>query len=94
MIGATAPEKAGHVQNPPSLRYEVTPCISMGDFSCAVSPYIYSLWQHSMTIITVSNGFTDPHQTDNTTYISNHAKKMCGRRLKSEGSILEKIGYD
>ena len=56
MIGATAPEKAGHVQNPPSLRYEVTPCISMGDFSSAVSPYIYSLW-----IISLSSRNPDYH---------------------------------
>ena len=57
MIGATAPEKAGHVQNPPSLRYEVTPCISMGDFSSAVSPYIYSLWCESVVGVYFAIGY-------------------------------------
>ena len=45
MIGATAPEEAG--QQLPSWRYKVSPCISMGNFSCDVSPPIVSLDLHS-----------------------------------------------
>ena len=38
MIGATTPEEAGHVQTTATLAYEVSPCISMGDFFSDVSP--------------------------------------------------------
>ena len=38
MIGATAPEEAGHVQTTAILAYEVSPCISMGDFLSDASP--------------------------------------------------------
>ena len=55
MIETTAPEEANVVQTTAILAYEVSPCISVGDFFSDVSPpSIVSLVQPSQAYIIIT----------------------------------------